>query len=102
MTYEFLQRINKRFANAFVYMQQQSILYTEYRGIFLFEGSQYRNQCLYYKPAKIHTTLRNAALLRYLSAGVHLKINSTHNVDIYFKDTVIKSCRGDNVSVCIF
>jgi hypothetical protein len=101
-TYEFLREICRHFADRFVYMQRQSILYTEYRGLFLFEGARYLKGFLDYDPARIHTTLRRAALMKPLLSGKRLRINAIHDIDILSGNAVLKSCRGDNVSACIF
>jgi hypothetical protein len=101
-THDFLRGVCTRFAGRFTYMQRQSILYTEYRGLFLFEGARYRRGHLDYEPDLIHTTLRDAALMKPLAAGQRLRINAKHDVDILVGDAVIRSCRGENVSACIF
>jgi hypothetical protein len=101
-TYEFLSKVNRKFADAFVHLQRQSILYTEYRGIFLFEGGRHDGHSIRYNPNKIRTTLQSAALMQPLLAGSRLTIHAKHLADIRRGSALLKTCRGDNVSVCLF
>lgn len=101
-TYDFLRRVNIHFADAFLRAQRQSILYTEYRGLFQFDAARYRDGTLCYRPSRIHTTVRNAAIADYLVAGNRLRIVSRHEADILSAKGLIKKLKGDNVSICIF
>lgn len=101
-TYEFLRQVNAPFAEAFRRMQRQSILYTEYRGLFLFERARYSRGFLSYSPAGVHMTVRNSALGTHLLAGTGLHVHSKHEVDVMSATTCIKKLKGANVSLCIF
>jgi hypothetical protein len=101
-TYEFLRMVCPSFAKRFVYMQRWSILYTEYRGLHLFERSSYREGRLTYDSSRIHTTLPNGALMRHLLAGTELAVQSKHAIDIRSATGAVKSYRGSNVCACIF
>jgi hypothetical protein len=101
-TYEFLRMVCPSFARRFVKMQRWSILYTEYRGLYLFENSSYREGRLTYDSSRIHTTLPNGAMMRHLLAGTELDVLSKHAIDIRNGTGQIKSYRGSNVCPCIF
>lgn len=104
-TYEILARISPDIAYETLQFQKCSILYTEYHGLFAFEGAEYDSttKLLHYDPRLIHGTLPSSSFIsKQLIQGDRLEIISKSHVIVAKENITISEIRGENVSICIF
>jgi hypothetical protein len=104
-TLQLLKRHAPRLAAETVRLQKCSVLYTEYRGLYLFEKGvwDWHIRALRYDPKAIRGTLPlDSAVFRKLRAGRMLEVESKHAAVIRRGGRALAALRGENVSICIF
>ena len=102
-TYDLINSILPIQASQIIHFQKQPILYTEYRGIYLFEGATCSNESVYLEDATLHATVpKNSKTLD--------KILNLHSITINGKDKLSfvdnageKSfIKSENIAFCTF
>ena len=104
-TLELLQCYAPSLAAETVRLQKCPVLYTEYRGVYLFEKTSWdaASGTLTYDPRAIHGTLSpHSAVFRKLRAARALAVESKNAVVIQRSGKAVAALRGDNVSICLF
>jgi hypothetical protein len=77
------------------------VLYTEYRGIYIFPQANLDNNLLRYNPDRILMTTQNS-LGKAICQGTELIINHSDSVDIINGKNTLKTVQGDNVRMLLF
>jgi len=68
-SYSLMHSILPDIADQILYFQKQPILYTEYRGVFLFEGAKHENNKVDMEKCTIHSTLgKNSKTLDFIKS----------------------------------
>lgn len=104
-TLNLLQLHAPRLAAETIRLQKCPVLYTEYRGVYIFEKSAWdaKTETLLYDPKAIRGTLPpDSAVFRRLRAGRSLAVASKHAALIQRGGKSVAALRGENVSICIF
>ncbi|MBT4681522.1 MAG: hypothetical protein HOB70_00600 [Chloroflexi bacterium] len=77
------------------------ILYTEYRGIYLFRNSKVENDIIHYDPAKVMTTTDNS-LCKAIRNCDTLHISEKDDIILMNGKNCVKRLRGPNIRIMIF
>ena len=77
------------------------VLYTEFRGIYLFLDSVIKGSTLYYDSSKIQMTTTNS-IGKALRKGKVLRVSDDDKVQICNDSSVLKVLQGENVKMLIF
>lgn len=102
---EVLTEVSPPLANDTLRFQRMPILYTEYRGLYAFEGAQFdaATGLLSYRRENIHGTLpTSSSVFRQLLQGDNLELIGKDHVRILRGTERVAELRGENVSACIF
>lgn len=100
-----LIEVSPALANDTLRFQRMPVLYTEYRGLYAFEGARFdaATGLLSYCREKIHGTLpTSSSVFRKLLQGDHLELLGKDHVRILSGSEHVAELRGENVSACIF
>ena len=100
--FNILHKIYPGFANKFLFYHKQNILYTEYRGIYLFEKSPLLSGIISYDNSKIHSTIKNSSLGKTIFDCDKIKIVKKNHCIFYNKDNIVRVLNGENVGLCLF
>ena len=100
--YKFLQLVAPELAKQTLYFHRQSILYTEYQGVYLFEGARFERNSLHYDPQRIRTTIPSSELLDQLLLGDRLNLNGKTSLSVEAGSKILTSLGGEHVAPCIF
>lgn len=101
-SYQFLQRVAPELAEQTLYYHRQSILYTEYQGVYLFEGARFECDRLHYDPERIRATVPSSELLDQLRLGDRLHLTGRTSVSVQAGSKTLTSVGGEHVAPCIF
>ena len=99
--YNTLVKYSKRWANSFLYHQKSTIVFTEYRGIFLIKKYKYTCNILYYNNSLIKATLKNK-IYNALKRGDNIRIINKNHFIIQKQNRKLRELKGENVGLMIF
>lgn len=77
------------------------VLYTEYRGIYIFLDARIKGSTLRYDPSKIQMTTSNSIGSALRNCNI-LYVSDKDDVQICRYDNVLKTLKGDNVKMLFF
>lgn len=80
-SFALLQRYDREFADNFLETAKQPVLYTEYEGIYLFQGATLRGHCLHYDPSLVERTL-DGVLSAMIQVSNRIDIDSAHRITL--------------------
>ncbi len=100
--FKILNETDHSLANKFLFFHKQNILYTEYRGIYLFENSIFRSGSISYKNTKIHSTMNKSSIQKTIFQGDKIKIINKNYCLFYNKNKLIRELKGENIALCLF
>lgn len=102
MSYQFLLQVAPDLAEQSLHCQRQSVLYTEYQGVYLFEGARFKEDTLHYDPRQIRATAQRSRLLTKLRLGDRLRIIERQAIAVLSKTEILTTLRSADVAPCIF
>jgi len=100
--YNILFDIYPEFASQFLYYHKQNILYTEYRGIYLFENTKYKNGLIIYNDSRIHSSIKNSSIYKSIMQSNKLAIHKKNYCTFFDENRFIREIKGENVALCLF
>jgi hypothetical protein len=101
--YEQLKTFLPVHAEKIVHFQKQPILYTEYRGIYMFENAQTTGKITKVEDCIIHSTLsKNAKTVKSISQLKKIEILSKNKICFYNKFNESKIISNSNYVMCTF
>ena len=102
-TYDLINSILPIQASQIIHFQKQPILYTEYRGIYLFEGATFSNESVYLEDATLHATVPSNSRTLDKILNLHsITINSKDKLS-FVDNTGVKSLiNSENIAFCTF
>jgi len=100
--YNILLNIYPEFAKQFLYYHKQNILYTEYRGIYLFENTQCKNDMINYSNSKIHSSIKNSSIYKSIIKSDKLAVYNKNHCAFLNKSRVLREIKGENIGLCLF
>lgn len=100
--YDILYKIYPDFANKFLLYHKQNILYTEYRGIYLFQNTKYKNSVIKYSDSLIHSTIKKSSIYKTITQSNKLFINNKNDCTFLKDNITTRNLRGENVALCLF
>lgn len=99
--FRILQNYLPDYARELKYIMASPVLYTEYRGIYLFPAAEVDDNLLYYDSPRVVMTSHNS-LGRAISQGSVLKINQSDSINIVNGRHTIRTIQGDNARMLLF
>jgi hypothetical protein len=85
------------------YYQKQPILYTEYRGVYMFENGKTYGDTTYINDCIIHSTLNeNAKTAKYVLSLASIRILSKKTICLTSKNGDEKTVSNSNYAMCTF
>ena len=100
--YSILFDIYPEFADQFLYYHKQNILYTEYRGIYLFEKTKYENGRIIYNNSRIHSSIKNSSIYKLIMQSNNLAIYNKNHCAFSNRMKILKELKGENIALCLF
>ena len=100
--FNLLDNVYSDFAKQFLFFHKQNILYTEYRGIYLFENTNLCTNNIVYKNTRIHSTMKNSSIGKTILCCDNIKIESKNHCTFYKGDRLVRNLIGENVALCLF
>ena len=100
--YSILFDIYPEFADQFLYYHKQNILYTEYRGIYLFENTKYENGRIIYNNSMIHLSIKNSSIYKLIMQSNNLAIYNKNHCAFSNRMKLLKELKGENIALCLF
>lgn len=100
-SYSFLSSYCPDWAEQFLRIHRSSVVYTEYEGIYLFEGSFFRDGYLFYDASRIQGTLRGI-LFSAFRAGDRIEVLGRHRGVIMDHDSRILDFQSSECGILIF
>lgn len=102
-TFELVKSFIPRYADKTLYFMQQPILYTEYRGVYLFENAIVSDRCVTIKNSTIHSTLPNSSKTnQFISSTQTMEILEDGDIKFTKYTGEQKLIKSDNWRLCIF
>jgi hypothetical protein len=102
-TYDLMYSILPVEADEIVHFQKQPILYTEYRGIYLFEGAKFEHQKTIIKDCMLHSTLNlNAKSHQFISKTREIKVLAKGELQFTLEDRGIQLVKNKDWAMCTF
>lgn len=100
--FNLLDNVYPDFAKKFLYFHKQNILYTEYRGIYLFENSSLRKDSIVYKNSRIHSTIKNSSIGKTIFQCDNIMVKGKNHCTFYIGDKLVRNLIGENIALCLF
>lgn len=100
-TFAILRQCSNAWAMRFVKFQQSNILYTEYFGLHLLQGSSYQDGWIRYDSSGVRSTERTE-ISTILASGTRIRVIDKHNAEIYDGQGLVSSIGGEDTSLCLF
>lgn len=100
-SYRILCKYSEDYASNILSKQKSNVIYTEYEGIYLLEGSTFDGDFIHYDNHKISSTLKGI-LYNALTRGNRLRVNNTYSGDIMNGDEHISTMRADTLNILTF
>jgi hypothetical protein len=102
-TYDLMHSILPDEADAIVHFQKQPILYTEYRGIYLFEGAKFENEKTTIKNCMLHSTLNlNTKSHQFISKVREIKVLGKEELQFTSENKTIQLVKNKDWAMCTF
>jgi hypothetical protein len=102
-TYDLMHSILPDEADAIVHFQKQPILYTEYRGIYLFEGATFDNEKTTIKNCMLHSTLNlNTKSHQFISKAREIKVLAKGELQFTLEDKSMQLVKNRDWAMCTF
>jgi hypothetical protein len=102
-TYDLIHSIVPEQAEKILHFQMQPILYTEYRGIYLFEGAKSQSGKTFIRDCTIHSTLNQASRTHQLiSQSKEIQVAGKLKINITSKDEGVIVINNSNWVMCTF
>jgi hypothetical protein len=102
-TYDLMHSILPVEADEIVHFQKQPILYTEYRGIYLFEGAKFEHGKTVIKDCMLHSTLNlNTKSHQFISKGREIKVLAKGELEFTMEDKAIQWVKNMDWVMCTF
>lgn len=102
-TYDLINSILPIQASQIIHFQKQPILYTEYRGIYLFEGATCSNESVYLENATLHATVPSNSRTLDKILNLHsITINSKDKLSFVDNAGVNSIIKSENIAFCTF
>ena len=105
-TYDLLKSIIPNMADKTLHFHKQPILYTEYRGIFLFENAKYNSENKELdigKGVRLHSTLsKSSKTLKKVEHSKTIRVLGKNNVELLNSQNDIIQLKSDKVCMCLF
>lgn len=100
-SYAFLSSYCPDWADRFLGTHRSNVIYTEYEGIYLFEGSVFRDGYIHYQKERIRGTL-NGILYNAFMGGDRIKVLGRHHGIIMNGNSVILDFQSPDCGILIF
>ena len=100
--FHILNNIYPNIAEKFLFFHKQNILYTEYRGIYLFENSILESGIISYDDSRIHSTIKKSSIGSTVVKSNKIKVVNENHCVFYNDDKFIRSINGKNIGLCLF
>ena len=100
--YEILYKTYPSFADKFLFFHKQNILYTEYRGIYLFENTKYQNSSINFKNSIVHSSIKNSSIYKTIINSNQLLVNDKDDCSFLKNNKMIRRIKGENIALCLF
>jgi len=78
-----------------------AVLYTEYRGVYLFPGGKLDGDCVCYDPAEMMMTISNRVGLM-LKRGNRMLISAPDHITVLHNGVTLGTLKGENVRFMVF
>jgi hypothetical protein len=102
-TYDMMHSILPLAADEIIHFQKQPILYTEYRGIYLFEGATFKNEKTVIKDCILHSTLNmNTKTHKFITKAREIKILEKGEIQFIQDDKSIQLIKSKDWVMCTF
>lgn len=102
-TCELMRSILPEAADKTIYFQKQPILFTEYRGIFLFENAKVNDGKITVSNSIMHSTLGpRSKTLQWVSKVKAIEVMSKEMVAFYGKQSKKTVIKDENMAMCTF
>lgn len=102
-TYDLIYSIIPEQAKKILYFQKQPILYTEYRGIYLFEGAKSEKGKTFIQDCIIHSTLNQRTRTHQLiSQSKEIEVVGRSKINITAQDEDVRVVNSSNWVMCTF
>lgn len=104
-TFDLINNYFPKQANEILHFQKQNIIYTEYRGIHMYENSKYdiKNKVLDLTNTTFHSTLKpNSKSLNLFMEADEIRVINKSHIEIVGKNNFIKEINNKNLANCIF
>lgn len=103
LVYRQLKTVLPLHAEKIIHFQKQPVLYTEYRGIYLFENALTDENSTIIENCTIHSTLqKNSKTLKYISQLEKIEILDKDNLSFYSRSGDLKITGNSNYVMCTF
>jgi len=100
--YNILYDIYPEFSDQFLYYHKQNILYTEYRGIYLFENTKYDKENIVYNDSRIHSSIKNSSIYKTIMQSNRFVVHNKNHCMFFNKMDFIRQLKGENIALCLF
>ena len=102
-TYDLMHSILPVEADEIVHFQKQPILYTEYRGIYLFEGAKFEHEKTVIKNCTLHSTLNlNTKSHQFISKAREIKVLVKGELQFTMEDKAMQLVENRDWAMCTF
>lgn len=102
-TYDLMHSILPVEADEIVYFQKQPILYTEYRGIYLFEGATFEHEKTVIKDCMLHSTLNlNTKSHQFISKAREIQVLVKGELQFTMEDKTMQIVKNRDWAMCTF
>ena len=102
-TYELMHSILPVEADEIIHFQKQPILYTEYRGIYLFEGANFEHKKTFIKDCLLHSTLNlNTKSHQFISKVREIKVLEKGELQFTMEDKAMQLVKNRDWAMCTF
>lgn len=102
-TYDLIHSIVPEQAKKILHFQMQPILYTEYRGVYLFEGAESEEGKTFIRDCTIHSTLNHESRTHQLiSRSKEIQVAGKSKINIISKNEDLRVINNSNWVMCTF
>ena len=90
-------------ASQIIHFQKQPILYTEYRGIYLFEGAKFEHEKTVIKNCTLHSTLNlNTKSHQFISKAREIQVLAKGELQFTLEDKSMQLVKNRDWAMCTF
>jgi|694.fasta_scaffold32847_8 hypothetical protein len=102
-THDLMHSLLPSEADEIVHFQKQPILYTEYRGIYLFEGAKFEHEKTTIKDSMLHSTLNpNKKSHQFVSRSREIRVLAKGELQFTMEDKAVQLVKNRDWVMCTF